>query len=82
MKPALRNYLGSSEGATATAVTGWAGAGAGAAGRGGGLSTSLTDGIFRMSPRATFHACWTIQDSERSCLVASRWISSSMSSGK
>ncbi len=56
--------------------------GATAAGLGGGDSTSLTDGILRMSPRATFQACWTIQDSERSWRVASRWISSSMSSGK
>jgi hypothetical protein len=44
--------------------------------------TSFTDGIFRMSERATFHACWTIHEMDRSWRVASFWISSSMSSGK
>src|SRR5208282_4368873 len=36
----------------------------------------------RMSERATFQACWTIHERDRSCRMASRWISSSISSGK
>src|SRR5690349_8863105 len=43
---------------------------------------SLTDGYFMISFRAIFHAFWTIHDSDRSCRVASSWISLSMSSGK
>src|SRR5213078_1242035 len=43
---------------------------------------SLTDGYFMISLRAIFQAFWTIQDSDRSCRVASSWISLSMSSGK
>src|SRR6266542_2985205 len=35
-----------------------------------------------ISPRAILQACWTIQESERSCRLASAWISFSMSSGK
>ena len=31
---------------------------------------------------AIFHAFWTIQERDRSCRVASSWISFSMSSGK
>src|SRR5689334_5866240 len=43
---------------------------------------SFTDGYFMISLRAIFHAFWTIHDSERSCRVASSWISFSISSGK
>src|SRR5689334_4738852 len=43
---------------------------------------SLTDGYFMISFRAIFQAFWTIQDRDRSCRVASSWISLSMSSGK
>jgi hypothetical protein len=43
---------------------------------------SFTDGYFMISFRAIFQAFWTIQDSDRSCRVASSWISFSMSSGK
>src|ERR1051325_10074199 len=40
---------------------------------------SFTDGYFMISLRAIFHAFWTIQDRDRSCRVASSWISFSMS---
>src|SRR5678816_810272 len=43
---------------------------------------SLTDGYFMISFRAIFQAFWTIHDRDRSCRVASSWISLSMSSGK
>src|SRR5215468_4721088 len=43
---------------------------------------SLTDGYFMISFRAIFQAFWTIQERDRSCRVASSWISLSMSSGK
>ena len=44
--------------------------------------SSFTEGIFMMSLRAVFHAFCTIQESERSCRVASSPISFSISSGK
>src|SRR5205085_8486394 len=43
---------------------------------------SLTEGYFMISLRAIFQAFCTIQESDRSCRVASSWISFSMSSGK
>src|SRR5262245_34070276 len=43
---------------------------------------SFTEGYFMISFRAIFQAFWTIHDSDRSCRVASSWISLSMSSGK
>src|SRR4030095_2681901 len=44
--------------------------------------TSFTAGKALMRSRAMRHACCTTQESERSCLVASSWISRSISSGK
>src|SRR5215470_7046650 len=43
---------------------------------------SFTEGYFMISLRAIFHAFWTIHERDRSCRVASSWISFSMSSGK
>jgi hypothetical protein len=45
---------------------------------GGGIEF-LTLGIFDSRSRASFQACWTTQESERSCLIASSWISRSVS---
>ena len=39
----------------------------------------LTLGIFDSRSRPSFQACWTTQESERSCLIASSWISRSVS---
>src|SRR6185503_20598654 len=43
---------------------------------------SLTEGYFMISFRAIFQAFWTIHERDRSCRVASSWISFSISSGK
>jgi hypothetical protein len=47
-----------------------------------GVLESFMPGMLAIRARASRHACWTIQDSDRSCLIASCWISCSMSSGK
>src|SRR6266536_2586808 len=47
----------------------------------GGLE-SFMPGMLAIRALASRHTCWTIQDSDRSCRIASCWISCSMSSGK